>query len=83
MFVLAVLYVANQVTPWDHRCAQGDVVALMGGDKAPCSAELLRIEEEHAAREATGNKRNNRVLFLSHQDMIIARSKRLNKSIVV
>lgn len=28
---------------------QGDVVALMGGDKAPCTAEVLRFEVEDAA----------------------------------
>lgn len=27
---------------------QGDVVALMGGDKAPCTAEVLRFEMEDA-----------------------------------
>lgn len=26
--------------------AQGDVIALMGGDKAPCLAEVLRLEVE-------------------------------------
>lgn len=27
---------------------QGDVVALMGGDRAPCTAEVLRFEVEDA-----------------------------------
>lgn len=28
---------------------QGDIVALMGGDKAPCLAEVLRFEAEDDA----------------------------------
>lgn len=33
---------------------QGDVVALMGGDKAPCTAEVLRFEMEDAPGKLVG-----------------------------
>lgn len=68
-FILALIHSTSQINA--HLAvvvAQGDIVALMGGDRAPCRAELLQIEEEHAAREQTGIGENGRVLFLAHQE---------------